>query len=116
MRTLFLCAVTLKKYRRIGDKLCGTACEQDAFSERFEVMKPVACSFQDFDPVVVALADAVGFVVLPGVLYVSVPGPDHVSNMAYFGRTVDIEPFRMLHESTVAGFAVVAFTLYVQVS
>lgn len=59
-------------------------------------MKPVACSFQDFDPVVVALTDAVGFVVLPGVLYVSTPVPDHVSNMAYFGGTVDIKPFSQL--------------------
>lgn len=59
-------------------------------------MKPVACSFQNFDPVVVALTDTVGFVVLPGVLDVSAPVPDHVSNMAHFGNfggTVDIEPF-----------------------
>lgn len=62
-------------------------------------MKPVACSFQDFDPVVVALTDTVGFIILPGVLYVSAPVPDHVSNMAYFGNfggTVDIEPFGQL--------------------
>ena len=63
----FLCTVALKKYRRIGDKLCGVAYEQDPFPKRFEVMKPVACSFQDFDPVVVALTDAIGFVVLSGV-------------------------------------------------
>lgn len=83
----------------LGDKLCGTACEQDTFSERFEIVKPVACSFQNFDPVVVALTDTVGFVVLPGVLDVSAPVPDHVSNMAHFGNfggTVDIEPFSQL--------------------
>ena len=89
----------MKKYRWIGDKLCETACEQDPFPERFEVVKSVACSFQDFDPVVVALTDTVGFVVFPGVLYVSASVPDHVSNMAHlgnFGGTVDIEPFGQL--------------------
>lgn len=89
----------MKKYRWIGDKLCETACEQDPFPERFEVVKSVACSFQDFDPVVIALTDTVGFVVFPGVLYVSASVPDHVSNMAHlgnFGGTVDIEPFGQL--------------------
>ena len=62
-------------------------------------MKSVPCSFQDFDPVVVALTDTVGFVVFPGVLYVSAPVTDHVSNMAHFGNfggTVDIESFGQL--------------------
>lgn len=55
----FLCEVTLKKNRRIGDKLCGTACEQDPFSEGLEVVKSITGSFQNFDPVVVALTDTV---------------------------------------------------------
>lgn len=79
--------------------MCGTACEQDSFSQGLEVVKSITGSFQDFDPVVVALTDTVGFIILPSVLYVSAPVPDHVSNMAYFGNfggTVDIEPFGQL--------------------
>lgn len=86
----------MEKYCRIGDKLRGTACEQDPFSERFEVVKFIAGSFPDFDLVVVALTGAVGFVVFSSVLYVSTPVSDHVSNMAYFpnlGGTVNFELF-----------------------
>ena len=83
---------------RIGDKLCGTACEQDPLSKGLEVVKSITDPFQDLDPVVVALADAVGFVIFPGVLYIS-PVADHVCNMAYFRnfrRAVNLEPFGQL--------------------
>lgn len=59
-------------------------------------MKSIAGSFQDFDPVVIALTDTVGFIALLGVLYVSAPVTDHVGNMAHFGGTVNIEPFGQL--------------------
>lgn len=62
-------------------------------------MKSITDSFQDLDLVVVALTDAVGFVVFPDVLYVSTPVADHVSNMAYFRnlrRAVNFEPFGQL--------------------
>ena len=76
--------------------MCGAACEQDLFSKGFEVVKFVAGSFQDFDSVVVALTDTVGFVVISGALYVSTPVVDHVCNMAYlrnFRSAVNLEPY-----------------------
>lgn len=84
---------------RIGDKLCGTACEQDSLPEGLEIVKSITDPFQDLDSVVVALADAVGFIVFPGVLNVSTPLANHVSNMAYFRnfrRAVNLEPFGQL--------------------
>ena len=95
----FLCAVTLEERCRIGDKLCGTACEKDSLSKGLEIVKSITDPFQGLDPVVVALADAVGFVIFPGVLYVSTPVADHVCNMAYFRnvrRAVNFEPFGQL--------------------
>lgn len=95
----FLCAVTLEERCRIGDKLCGTACEKDSLSKGLEVVKSITDTFQNLDPVVVALTDAVGFIVFPGVLNVSTPVADHVSNMAYFRnfrRAVKLEPFGQL--------------------
>lgn len=83
----------------IGDKLCGTACEKDSLSKGLEVVESITDPFQELDPVVIALADAVGFVIFPGVLYISTPVADHVSNMAYFRnfrRAVNFQPFGQL--------------------
>lgn len=63
-------------------------------------MKSITDPFQNLDSVVVALADAVGFIVFPGVLNVSTPLANHVSNMAYFrnfSRAVNLEPFGQLY-------------------
>lgn len=62
-------------------------------------MKSITDPFQNLDSVVVALTDTVGFIVFPGVLYVSTPVADHVCNMAYFRnvrRAVNFEPFGQL--------------------
>ena len=95
----FFCAVTLEERCRIGDKLRGTACEQDSLSKGLEVVKSITNSFQDLDPVVVVLADTVGFIVFSGVLYVFTPVADHVCSMAYFWnfrRAVNFQPFGQL--------------------
>ena len=66
---------------------------------RTKVVKSITDPFQELDPVVVALADAVGFVIFPGVLYISTPVADHVCNMAYFRnfrRAVNLETFGQL--------------------
>ena len=51
-------------------------------------MKTIAGTFENLDPVVVALTDTIGLAVFPGVLEISPRVPDHVGDAAdfrYFG-------------------------------